>query len=66
MIQNAPFPRVIRKSKVDGAEELADVFEALYFLRDAYPGYHSDREIIEALESGTILQTPYSFYRVDR
>lgn len=65
-IQNAPFPRIIRKSKVDGAEELADVFEALYFLRDAYPGYRSDRKIIQALEDGQILHTPYSSYRVER
>lgn len=55
--------KIIRISKEDGSEEETDTPRALRLLHDAYPGFASDAEIIEALKSGP-LQTMFAIYRM--
>ena len=56
--------QIIRVSKEDGSEEPVDTFTALRRLRDAYPGFSGDQEIIEILVSGTPLQTDFAIYKL--
>ena len=63
--QAPPSPQIVRISKEDGSEEPTELLRALRLLRDAYPGYSSDAEIIAELEAGTTLQTMFAYYKVE-
>ena len=65
-IKSAPNPKIIRVSADGGKEEPVDTFTALRRLRDAYPGFESDKEILDYLTGGGTLRTPFAFYRVDQ